>query len=207
MDVQNIWAHNIQPFPGGFVEIKELCFERSTVISRTNIKLCYDMARHGFNPQVDLALWIQANCGASGFFSCLQGITTNYFIVLMLQVIDCIRHITQIQFLFWDFFSCLSVKNIQQQGVVIWLKPSSFCDILVCRYNFNIIQSIIVRVNGLFKPLSKSNSNSDACLRCKAALAVAASGTTSLLRETQHNRPAVQPLSDGAMANLMGLEL
>ncbi len=100
------------------------------------------------------------------------------------------------------------MKNIQKQGVVIQLlMPSSFYDILVSRFNFNIIQGLILRVNGLFKPLNKSNSNSDACLRCKAAFAVVASGTTSLLRETQHNRPAVQPLSDGAMANLMDLEL
>ncbi len=54
---------------------------------------------------------------------------------------------------------CLSVKNIQKQGVVIQLlMPSSFYDILVSRYNFNIIQGLILRVNGLFKPLNKSNS-------------------------------------------------
>ncbi len=66
--------------------------------------------------------------------------------VLMLQVIDCIPHLRQIHVLYIKKINkwCLSVKNIQKRGVVIrLLMPSSFYDILVSKYNFNIIQGFI----------------------------------------------------------------
>lgn len=146
----------------GFVEIRVslsmilgLCFERSTIITRTNIKLYYCMA--------SFLMWIllyEFKLWSQWF---LFMFTRNNH-----KLLHC-SHVTGNRFystscsnpffffyIFWLKYEwCLPVSDIPTQGVL--QRPSDFYKVQVFRYNlgrtFNITQSSILTVNGLFKPL------------------------------------------------------